>query len=102
MTKLKEHIIKTGGGYKLVSKKTGKNLGTAKTRAGILKRERQVEFFKHMHEDMGGMVGGSPVNNVGGGEIAGLGVGPKGEPGINPKKKKTVVPFKTFTRKKPV
>ena len=52
MTKLKEHIIKTGGGYKLVSKKTGKNLGTAKTRAGILKRERQVEFFKHMHEEV--------------------------------------------------
>ena len=53
MTKLKEHIIKTGGGYKLVSKKTGKNLGTAKTRAGILKRERQVEYFKHMDECSG-------------------------------------------------
>lgn len=39
-------IRKTSSGYKLVSKKTHKNLGTAKTKAGILKRERQVEYFK--------------------------------------------------------
>jgi hypothetical protein len=51
MSTFKEHIIKTGGGYKLVSKKTGKNLGTATTKAGIEKRERQVQYFKHMHED---------------------------------------------------
>jgi hypothetical protein len=51
MPTFKEHIIKTGGGYKLVSKKTGKNLGTATTKAGIEKRERQVQYFKHMHED---------------------------------------------------
>lgn len=57
---------------------------------------------KQIKED-GGMVGGSPVvNNVGGGEISGLGVGRQGEPGVNPKKKKSVVPFKTFVRKKPV
>ena len=57
----------------------------------------------NIKEDGGAMVGGQPVvNAVASGEIAGLGVGPKGEPGINPKKKKTVVPFKTFTRKKPV
>jgi len=51
MPTFKEHIIKTAGGYKLVSKKTGKNLGTATTKAGIEKRERQVQYFKHMHED---------------------------------------------------
>lgn len=39
-------IRKTKSGYKLVSKKTGRNLGTARSRAGILRRERQVEFFK--------------------------------------------------------
>lgn len=40
-------IKKTSSGYKLISKSTGRNLGTAKTKAGILKRERQVEYFKH-------------------------------------------------------
>jgi len=40
-------IKKVKGGYKLVSKKTGRNLGKAKTKKGILKRERQVEYFKH-------------------------------------------------------
>ena len=100
MNTFKEHIIKTGGGYKLVSKSTGKNLGTAKTKAGIMKRERQVQYFKHMHEDgEGGMVGGSPVvNNVSGGLIAGLGIGKDGEPGI--KKKNGVSRFTTFTKRK--
>lgn len=56
---------------------------------------------ENIKED-GGMVGGSPVvNNVGAGEISGLGIGKQGEPGVNPKKKKSVVPFKTFVRKKP-
>ncbi len=41
-------IRKVKGGYKLVSKTTGRNLGTAKTKAGILKREREVQMFKHM------------------------------------------------------
>ena len=35
-----------GGLLRLVSK-TGKNLGTFKTRAAVEKRERQVQFFKH-------------------------------------------------------
>ena len=48
---LEEHVVKTDSGYKLVSKKTGKNLGTAKTKAGIEKRERQVQYFKHMGEE---------------------------------------------------
>ncbi len=39
-------IKKTSKGYELVSKKTGKNLGTAPTKSGIEKRERQVEYFK--------------------------------------------------------
>lgn len=100
MKTLKEHIIKTDGGYKLVSKKTGKNLGTATSKEGILKRERQVEYFKHMKED-GGMVGGSPVNNVSGGEVAALGVGKQGEPGVVMKKRKAVIPFKLFHREVP-
>lgn len=40
-------IRKTSSGYKLVSKKTHRNLGTAKAKSGILRRERQVEYFKH-------------------------------------------------------
>jgi len=92
MKTFKEHIIKTGEGYKLVSKKTGKNLGTATSKAGILKRERQVEYFKHMHED-------APAVAVGdGSRVAGLGVGTKGEPGVN--KKKSLTPFLSFIRRK--
>lgn len=41
-------IKKIKGGYQLVSKTTGRNLGTAKTKAGIIKREKQVQMFKHM------------------------------------------------------
>ena len=41
-------IRKVKGGYKLTSKTTGRNLGTAKTMAGIKKREAQVEMFKRM------------------------------------------------------
>jgi hypothetical protein len=40
-----ETILK--GGYRLLSKKTGRNLGTFPTRAGAVERERQVQFFKH-------------------------------------------------------
>ena len=40
-------IRKTRGGYKVLSEKTGKNLGGPyKTRAEAEKRLRQVEFFK--------------------------------------------------------
>lgn len=41
-------IKKIKGGYKLVSKTTGKNLGTAKTKEGIVKREKQVNYFKYL------------------------------------------------------
>ena len=41
-------IRKTPKGYVLLSKKTGKKLGGPyKTRGQALKRERQVQFFKH-------------------------------------------------------
>lgn len=43
-------VHKIKGGYRLVSHK-GKNLGTAKTKAGIMKRERQVEYFKHVKNE---------------------------------------------------
>lgn len=49
-----ETIRKVSGGYRLVSKK-GKNLGTYPTHAGAEKRERQVQYFKHMGEDAAGV-----------------------------------------------
>jgi len=42
-----EDIRKVKGGYRLVSKNSGKNLGTYPTRAGAIERERQVQYFKH-------------------------------------------------------
>jgi len=62
-----EHIVKSGSQYKLVSKKTGKNLGTYPSKAGAQKRERQVQYFKHMGECDGGAIGGStgPTNVTG-------------------------------------
>ena len=44
-------IKKIKGGYKLVSKTTGKNLGTAKTKEGIAKREKQVNYFRHIKKN---------------------------------------------------
>lgn len=44
----KAHIEKLPNGkYRLVSKKTGKNLGTYDTLEEAKKREREVEYFKH-------------------------------------------------------
>jgi hypothetical protein len=41
-------IKKVKGGYKVLSEKTGKNLGGPyKTREEAVKRLRQVEYFKH-------------------------------------------------------
>lgn len=68
---LGEHIVKSGNNYRLLSKRTGKNLGTYSSRAGAEKRERQVQFFKHQHEDvqldeMGvGAVSAGPTNVTG-------------------------------------
>lgn len=47
MDELCERIVKVGSKYRLVSKKTGKNLGTYPTKAGAMRRERQVQYFKH-------------------------------------------------------
>jgi len=41
-------IKKIKGGYKLVSKTTGRNLGTAKTKEVIAKREKQISYFKYL------------------------------------------------------
>ena len=48
---LREHIVKVAGGYELKSKKTGRNLGKYPSRAGAERRERQVQYFKHMGEN---------------------------------------------------
>jgi DNA-binding ferritin-like protein len=87
---IEEHIVKSGSGYKLLSKKTGKNLGTASSKAGIIKREREVEYFKHMKEDGmgGGAVSAAPVNSVAG--VAGTGdsrlPASQKEPGVSKKR----------------
>lgn len=93
LKQFKEHIVKSGSGYKLVSKKSGKNLGTASSLAGIKQREREVEYFKHMKEDGEG----APTNNVGSGNIAGTG-GKAGEPGVSKKRNPVMSLFK---RKQP-
>jgi len=46
-----EHIVKHGSKYRLVSKHGNKNLGTYDTKAGAEKRERQVQYFKHLGEE---------------------------------------------------
>ncbi len=47
MISFKEHIVKTGDKYRLISKSTGKNLGTYDTKAGAINREKQVQYFKN-------------------------------------------------------
>lgn len=42
-------IRKVNNKYKVVSK-TGKNLGTYRTKKEALKRLRQVEYFKHVNK----------------------------------------------------
>ena len=49
---LDEVIRKKGGKYCLFSKKTKKNLGCYPTKAGAMKRERQVQYFKHLKESI--------------------------------------------------
>ena len=44
---VKEHIVKVNGKWRLMSKTSGKNLGTYDTKAGAEKREREVQYFKH-------------------------------------------------------
>jgi hypothetical protein len=47
-----EHIVKVEGGYELKSKTTGRNLGKYPTKAGAVKREQQVQYFKHQNESL--------------------------------------------------
>lgn len=47
---LDEIIRKKDGKYCLFSKKTKRNLGCYPTRAGAVKREKQVQYFKHLKE----------------------------------------------------
>ena len=54
---INDHIVKLGDNkFRLVSKKSGKNLGTYPSRAGAEKRERQVQYFKHMGEEALGKI----------------------------------------------
>ena len=52
---LDEHIVKVKGGYRLVSKKTGRNLGTYPSKEGAENREREVQYFKHANEEIIGL-----------------------------------------------
>lgn len=47
-----EHIVKHGNGYRLLSKKSGKNLGDFPTKAAAEKHEREVQYFKHADESV--------------------------------------------------
>lgn len=46
-----ETIVKLKNKYRLVSKKSGKNLGEFPSKEQAEKRERQVQFFKHQNEE---------------------------------------------------
>jgi hypothetical protein len=43
-------IIHSKGKYKVVSKKTHRNLGTYKTKAEAERRIKQVEYFKNLNK----------------------------------------------------
>lgn len=49
---LQETIIKINNKYRLVSKSTGRNLGTFDTKEEAEKREQQVQFFKYKNEEV--------------------------------------------------
>jgi len=51
-----EHIVKHGSQYRILSKKTGKNMGTFPTRAAAEKHEREIQYFKHANEDASGYI----------------------------------------------
>ena len=48
---ISETIRKTGNKYCLYSKKSHKNLGCYDSKSGAEKRERQVQYFKHVNEE---------------------------------------------------
>ncbi len=41
-------IVKVKEGYRVVSEKTRRNMGTYKTKEEAKKRLRQIEYFKHL------------------------------------------------------
>jgi hypothetical protein len=53
---LLEHIVKHGNEYRILSKKTGKNMGTFPSKAAAKKHEREIQYFKHMEEDASGYI----------------------------------------------
>lgn len=65
---MKEHIVKKGSQYCLVSKKNSKNLGCYDSHAGAENREKQVQYFKHVNE-ISSMGGGSVEGGMGGMEF---------------------------------
>ena len=48
-------IKKVKEGYRVISEKSGRNLGTYKSKDEAKERLRQVEFFKHKAERSPGM-----------------------------------------------
>ena len=53
---LLEHIVKHGSEYRILSKKTGKNMGTFPSKAAAKKHEREIQYFKHANEDASGYI----------------------------------------------
>lgn len=53
---LLEHIVKHGSDYRILSKKTGKNMGTFPSKAAAKKHEREIQYFKHANEDASGYI----------------------------------------------
>ena len=51
-----EHIVKHGSEYRILSKKTGKNMGTFPSKAAAKKHEREIQYFKHANEDASGYI----------------------------------------------
>lgn len=47
-------IVKVKEGWRVVSEKKGRNLGTYKTKEEAKRRLRQVEYFKHLKKAEGG------------------------------------------------
>ena len=53
---LLEHIVKHGSEYRILSKKTVKNMGTFPSKAAAKKHEREIQYFKHANEDASGYI----------------------------------------------
>ncbi len=62
---LEEHIVKRGNKYCLLSKKTDRNLGCYPSKSGAEKRERQVQYFKHLEEDGAAIAAANTTASVG-------------------------------------